>query len=692
MPASIYEPLDRTKKEIRLLYLSWNGHDDEVLSCRMITASLTYNRSYRLRAFLSRACARLAGINRNQASEYLPYAALSYVWGGPKLTEEITINGTKTLITNSLATALRRLRKTELFRGPNPLPIWADGICINQKDPTERGDQVKLMGVVFSSARYVLSWLGEPSGGPDDLGFDVVREIADYVKKKAWNVSGANITDDRPLLMEGGFEWMAGKSEFYALDSDGPIPNIRWNAALNLRESPYFKRVWIVQEVALASRPNRNRLLYGDEYVTYQQLKQYNDFLLRMEREQLSKPSIMPADLWEAITSRFNLKIPLIMLLGAQQHYRDNFPEDIAWQVSKSCFSTDPLDTIYGLLGLMSIDMEPDYRKPVADVYKEWFARCLSRHKGNGVRDLRILDLAGIGYNAPGVENLPSWVANLGMSEERKRTVIEVGYLPRGPWYDSFDTGLPAMKSGDVLSIRGVLLDTISIVNLPPPEDDIEKLLHWFWWFCVDYLADLGGARLMPSGLLPLQTVLAVLFLGEVQTGTSKESFPLKPTHPVALDFFRLLAEGSSPNNRRVAAARLGLSSPDDIEDFLFRRFCNPDEEDADQLQLAAGVSEIPNTEEGGIYWPWMVVAILERHKNAIFRTEGRYLGAGPPGTLPRDVVCLLSGVDMPTVLRRMDESTWAFVGVSYVEGLSNNEPVHMIRDGVLHIEEFNLR
>jgi hypothetical protein len=63
------------------------------------------------------------------------YDCLSYVWGSPTLSHEILIGDSTLSITANLDSALRRVRTRS---SSEPIPIWADGICINQKDIDER--------------------------------------------------------------------------------------------------------------------------------------------------------------------------------------------------------------------------------------------------------------------------------------------------------------------------------------------------------------------------------------------------------------------------------------------------------------------------------------------------------------------------------------------------------------------------
>jgi Heterokaryon incompatibility protein (HET) len=98
------------------------------------------------------ACA-LTVINLDEEAKY---EALSYVWGIPKDTMAITLNGTVFQATRCLIAALRRLRSANAAR-----TIWADAICINQDDMDERAQQVSIMQDIYSKASEVQVHLGE---------------------------------------------------------------------------------------------------------------------------------------------------------------------------------------------------------------------------------------------------------------------------------------------------------------------------------------------------------------------------------------------------------------------------------------------------------------------------------------------------------------------------------------------------
>jgi hypothetical protein len=81
--------------------------------------------------------------------------ALSYVWGIPTVGPLNMCNGAWLRITPNLGDALEALRHPTERK-----LLWADAICINQRDPNERNHQIKLMAQIYSTAKRVLVWLG----------------------------------------------------------------------------------------------------------------------------------------------------------------------------------------------------------------------------------------------------------------------------------------------------------------------------------------------------------------------------------------------------------------------------------------------------------------------------------------------------------------------------------------------------
>jgi len=92
------------------------------------------------------------------------YEAISYCWGDAGENCEVYCEDELLLVTSSLYTALRRLRRRDAVR-----VFWADAICINQRDIPEKNRQLRLMSRIYSQPSAVLIWLGDDTSGLDGL-------------------------------------------------------------------------------------------------------------------------------------------------------------------------------------------------------------------------------------------------------------------------------------------------------------------------------------------------------------------------------------------------------------------------------------------------------------------------------------------------------------------------------------------
>ncbi|KAF6791061.1 Heterokaryon incompatibility protein 6, OR allele 6 [Colletotrichum sojae] len=139
--------------------------------------------------------------------DHLPqhFEALSYCWGNQKDRGPITLHGTESNATTSLITALRYLRYTD-----RPRILWVDALCINQADTEELNNQIIHMESIYSRAARVLAWVGTDEWEPK-AAFDAIRRRAEQ-----------SASPDEASL----------------------------EAIFRFFSSPYWDRLWIVQEVA----------------------------------------------------------------------------------------------------------------------------------------------------------------------------------------------------------------------------------------------------------------------------------------------------------------------------------------------------------------------------------------------------------------------------------------------------------
>ncbi|KAF1361015.1 HET-domain-containing protein [Lizonia empirigonia] len=142
---------------------------------------------------------------------FMEYEALSYTWGDELETWDIELNGKHLPVRKNLTLALKHLRYPNQDR-----ILWIDAICIDQDNTKERGHQVGQMSLIYQRADRVLIWLG------------IATIETDFVWQDLWS-------RNQPLLHADG----------------NHISRQREGLNILLRR-PWFRRVWILQEVANA--------------------------------------------------------------------------------------------------------------------------------------------------------------------------------------------------------------------------------------------------------------------------------------------------------------------------------------------------------------------------------------------------------------------------------------------------------
>jgi len=216
-PVHPYRPLARG--DIRVLILR-PGPSDDLIHCQLKQVSL---------------------------SDGYAYETLSYAWGNAFNTSDISLDGMLFSITKNLCCALRYLRHKE-----SPRVIWVDAICINQNDEDEKSEQVQIMGDIYIVAAKVYAWLGEADCQMDTV-FTVLREFRDRKKTEEPpnHFDAAEQLFFHRQLFCDIYQAKAGAlPEQNDLDDDTLLEEFNWLCPLY--EQPYWRRVWIVQELVLA--------------------------------------------------------------------------------------------------------------------------------------------------------------------------------------------------------------------------------------------------------------------------------------------------------------------------------------------------------------------------------------------------------------------------------------------------------
>jgi hypothetical protein len=85
------------------------------------------------------------------------YICLSYVWGAPDRGHLINMNKKSFWVRENLLNFLEAASRKHRLRSQW---LWIDALCIDQDNVAERNHQVQQMGLIFSRAEEVISWLG----------------------------------------------------------------------------------------------------------------------------------------------------------------------------------------------------------------------------------------------------------------------------------------------------------------------------------------------------------------------------------------------------------------------------------------------------------------------------------------------------------------------------------------------------
>jgi hypothetical protein len=143
-----YEPLDRERKQTRLLTVQ-PGSGDDMLSCTLATAYLDTSTSPH-------------------------YETISYACGDQKIKAPINLHSSEVEVPATSEAALRRMRRKD-----RPRTLWIDAICINEADFEERSHQVGMMYEVYSQTSHNCVYLG-----PDDCNMLKVIESIEAIKRE----------------------------------------------------------------------------------------------------------------------------------------------------------------------------------------------------------------------------------------------------------------------------------------------------------------------------------------------------------------------------------------------------------------------------------------------------------------------------------------------------------------------------
>ncbi|KAI5464955.1 heterokaryon incompatibility protein-domain-containing protein [Mariannaea sp. PMI_226] len=250
-----YRRLDASKQEIRLIkVLPDNGSG--IIRCEMLH-------------------------NIQLADVKGQYFSLSYCAGDPHNTDTILVDGIRCNVFANLRHALEAARHFWESRDGDFL-LWADQVCINQYNLSERSQQVGFMRDIYHYSQQTLICLSAPEA--ETTGMEWLLELCKNVQPREDDFAPRPGDWFMQVDMHNGDE-SDGENEEYSRN----IKNLRrrhwyrlqeyildnvvhegfvngWIAFYDILESPWWSRAWVFQEFIAASDAS---FLYGKYSISW---------------------------------------------------------------------------------------------------------------------------------------------------------------------------------------------------------------------------------------------------------------------------------------------------------------------------------------------------------------------------------------------------------------------------------------
>lgn len=643
------------------------------------------------------------------------YEALSYCWGNAPADVAISCDGVDLMVTKTVASAISRLR----LMGCRYL--WLDAVCINQEDVDEREAQVRIMQHTYSGASRVWVWLGgesfhQASGFFSRKTFDLLRAYADGT---------ADLAKARP---KSSRRYARQIAEHKRREADKDV-----QALEVLLQSPWFDRIWVVQEVAVASKVT---LLCGPHTMGWPTFHQGLSNVVRRRKNcsqtfgALQQPSLM----WRRV-NHLSIEEECLVCQELASYLLTLLTK------FRSRHATDPRDKVYGLVGLVSdrfgcCDLALSYRESVAQVYETTAVYIL-----RAANSLDILEACALGR--PGQEALeaPSWVPDWRQHDlvptPLKRRTARGGKTFAAAASAAYECTF--QRKAHLLGLKGEIVDELVTVGETLP---MEKMRgghcdwneYMTWWYTLSksqasspeqfhlvqaavgtrspnggsehHTSDIDFKKVLDHFNLGLHDDYTRTHLAEVMD----QKFKLRPKWMETLSGERVK---SVLQQVKVLEQWEKISRRDDSRiryptgesrwsaywqtlaagNLLRGGHCGTancferwDKSlDGMRTLAAAGVDSWKTEVAGAAYLalPQSFIGwnqeqpfseLLDHAYNRCFaRSKKGYYCLAPPGARERDSVAIVNGGDLPLIIRPSGNE-WILVGVAYVHGIMYGE------------------
>ncbi|KAH7419577.1 heterokaryon incompatibility protein-domain-containing protein [Cadophora sp. MPI-SDFR-AT-0126] len=371
----------------------------------------------------------------------LVYEALSYAWGDPEQTDSVQVKEktdhlAKEInrmslkeqkgisdsfsvlpIAHNLTIALRHLRTAEETR-----VIWVDAICINQENDAEKSREVLQMGAVFSNAKNVVVWLG-PSSQDSTLALKTLARLGEGV---VYDPANHDIEYNTKAWAE------TLESDKQALRAEFPS----WVAIGSLLRREWFERLWVFQEIALASSAI---VVVGEYYIDWELFRLGVYWIWMMINRINSLPGAPNIE-----NPRTNC-LEGFLEISNRNLTMENFLLS-ALHLTRMASCSDKRDRLFGIRDILRVEdrqhIKPDYSLRTEDVYKATTISLINSQMRLGSLQWCVLQ------SPPSDMKLPSWIPDFSF-----QGLPEVIFNNEA---DGLADSSHSIENGDILTVHGV--------------------------------------------------------------------------------------------------------------------------------------------------------------------------------------------------------------------------------------------
>lgn len=535
------------------------------------------------------------------------YDAVSYVWGREKFVGAILIGGTKYSITANLTDALMHIRKRYIN-----CVLWVDAICINQKDPLERNQQVKNMAFIFQRARQVLVYISAPNGIDIGLMFGNVERLCALESYRIDTLRSAKKIARKY------------KSEVPPYKVPGIIQELK-----KFARRRWFHRVWTAQEIGLASSAI---ILCGSASLSWQKfVKAHQIFYKGLTKHELWQYSFRPDQ--------------ILFLQYRAQEEELSFLDVLAMTSSRG--ASNPRDRVFAMLSHPSARMPPG-EELIVEANYNWSVRRVYQETAIGIiKQMCSLDILSYVWQDMKIRRTtPSWVPQWTYNQYANPLL---GGAKSNRACGSMKLNLQTcfQKRRELLYVRGWAVGVVSMTLGPLSKFDLNSISFEL----IPLTVWLSGSKI-PRTMTQVYSVLK-------RAVGSRYGDKFASAFGLTLTANRLDPQYDGGNGRAKYISDLATSLEQILRDSGF-------EDDLGSLPAGTKYGSTMDFTEAVRY-------ACQGRK--LFTTETGYMGLGPSFLMPGDIVCVLHGGQVPYILRRAGRGNdYRLVGECHIQGLMEGQ------------------